>query len=198
MAGPVSRATCPPLRTKALPGHSAHLKTELRRQNEGRLCESLSRVRLSATPWTIARLSAGILQATMLEWAAISLSTVKDVEFIIRPLYRQAPSSHGLKEPTPSRKRPPQKTPAEGREPGVKGSTSTILSCVTESKQPGDKGNTWIWTEGSGHCSWPPSPLPGLPGREAAFPVGLSFGSHKRGDGREAAQMATPGCSTSL
>ena len=121
MAGPVSQATCPPLGTKALPGHSAHLKAELRRQNEGRLCESLSRVRLSATPWTIARLSVGILQARMLEWAAISLSTVKDVEFIIRPLYRQAPSSHGLKEPSPSRKWPPPENTCRGKRTGSQG-----------------------------------------------------------------------------
>jgi len=92
---------------------------------------------------------------------------------------------------------PPKKTPAEGRETEVKGSTSIILSCMMESKQQGDKRNTW-----SGQtavvCSWLPSPLPGLQTREAAFPVGLGFGSHKRGAGREAAQMATRGCSTSL
>ena len=107
MAGSVSWATCPPFRTKDRPGHSAHLKAEPHRQNEGRLCESLSRVRLSATPWTTARLSMEILQARMLEWAAISLCKMKDVEFIKHPLYRQAPSSHGLKVPSPAGNAPP-------------------------------------------------------------------------------------------
>ena len=38
------------------------------------VCVSRSVVSDSATPWTIARLSVGILQARMLEWVAISFS----------------------------------------------------------------------------------------------------------------------------
>ena len=133
MVGPVPPATCPPFRTKDLLGHSAHLKAELRRQNEGR-------VRLSATPWTTARLSVGILQARMLEWAAISSSKMKDTEFIITPSLQTGSFLSWAQGALPQPKMPHQKTHAEGKETEVKGPNSIILRCVTKSKRQGTRG----------------------------------------------------------
>ena len=165
MAGPVSQATCPPFRTKDLPSHSAHLKAELHRQNEGRLCESLSRVRLSATPRTTARLSVGILQARMLEWAAISLCIMKDVEFIKHPLYRQAPSSHGLKVPSPAGNAPaPQENTCRGKRNGSQGLHLDHPELHDGVKAARGQEEHLIWTDGSGlflatvTAPWTPDP----------------------------------------
>ena len=87
----------------------------------------------------------------------------------------------GSRCPAPAENAPPENTCRRKRN-GSQGPQLYHPPLRDEIKVAGDKRNTWICREGSGHFFWLCSPLPGLHGREVTSVVELSFGSCKRGD----------------